>query len=300
MDKPAIKEKILREFFRYLTIERGLAKNTILSYKNDLNKFFEYISLYKIDFTNVNQQNIVNYFIKRLDEKLSPKTISRILSSIRLFYNFAVIEGIIKVNPTIHVKNPKTINSLPNFLSVKEVNMLISYPDINSYAGFRDRTIMELIYSGGLRVSELVTLTVNAINIDEQFLMLLGKGSKERLVPIGSICTKLIKEYLNIVRPILMKRQIHPFVFVNVKHGKPISRKGIWMLIKNYSLKCGLKKEISPHSLRHSYATHLLQGGADLRTIQELLGHKNITTTQIYTHFEKKRIKTHTPKLSPL
>lgn len=280
-----------KEFTQFLTIEKRLAKSTISAYQNDLRLFFKYLAQCKIHFKKATAQIVMNYFLKRLEESVSHRTIARILVSIRLFFNFALVEKMIDENPTEHLNSPKFQFLLPNYLTIEELEQLINAPNILSYSGLRDRAMLELMYSAGIRVSEVVDLTINNIYMKDQFLLICGKGGKERLVPVGLTATKLLNKYLHNVRPILMKKQEHSYVFVNAKQGKPITRKGIWKLIKGYAKACNIKKNVTPHTLRHSYATHLMHGGADLRSIQELLGHANISTTQIYTHLDKSELK---------
>lgn len=284
-------KQLNKDFIQFLRLEKGLAKNTIMSYNSDLRIFTNYLIECNIDFKKVTAQQITTYFIKRLDEQVSSKTLARILVSIRLFYNFALLEKKIEKNPTEHLNSPKLALYLPNFLTIKEVEQLINTPNSNTHAGFRDKTMLELMYSSGLRVSEVVDLTINTVYLDDRFLLIRGKGGKERIVPIGMPSAKLLNQYLREIRPFIMKKQDHPYIFVNIKQGKPLTRKGIWKLIKQHTKTSGITKNVKPHTLRHSFATHLLEGGADLRSIQELLGHTNISTTQIYTHLDKNELK---------
>ncbi len=299
-EEETLLKRTKRNFSQFLRIEKGLTKNTIQAYQNDLKIFFSFLATANIGFTEVVSGDIINYIVQRMDESVTPKTMARVLVSIRLFYNFAVLEKVIKENPTEHLKNPKITETIPEYLSLQEVERLINIPDILTNRGSRDKTMLELMYSAGLRVTEVVNLTINSIFLDEQFLLIQGKGEKERLVPLGKACVRLLKNYLYVVRPSMLRKQQHPFVFVNAKQGKPITRKGIWKLIKSYAQQANIPKNVKPHSLRHSFATHLLQGGADLRTIQELLGHANISTTQIYTHRDHQELKHIHQKYHPM
>ncbi|MDH5682134.1 MAG: site-specific tyrosine recombinase XerD [Spirochaetota bacterium] len=283
--------KYSRMFHQFIHIEKRLARSTVYSYDKDLTLFFHYLDSLDKDFLDVTAQDIVSYFVFRLEHEMSSKTIARNLVSLRLFYNFLVMEKVLESNPTEFLNRPRISVTLPEYLSVNEVERLVMACDNSTHKGTRDRAMIELMYSAGLRVSETVGLTVNSLYLDEGYLLILGKRGKERLVPVGSQAIRLLEDYLLVSRPALMKNQNHPFVFVNVKQGKGISRKGVWKLIKEYALKAGISKNVKPHTLRHSYATHLLEGGADLRSIQELLGHENISTTQIYTHRDKSALK---------
>ncbi|MDH4129073.1 MAG: site-specific tyrosine recombinase XerD [Spirochaetota bacterium] len=287
----SLRNKLFKKFKYFIKIEKALATTTVTDYLRDLKFFFNFLDNNKINFKNVTDKEIVNFFLERLNKNISYRTLARTLVSIKHFYNFAVLESVLEINPTENLSSPKFQVNLPDYLTLDEVEKLISKANELSNAGLRDKTMMELMYSAGLRVSEIVNLTVNSIYLKDQFLLIQGKGKKERLVPIGSFATNLLKKYLYTYRPLLMKNNEHSFVFVNVKQGKPITRKGIWKLIKQYAKECDIKKNIKPHILRHSYATHLLQGGADLRSIQELLGHANISTTQIYTHRDNNDLK---------
>ncbi len=275
---------LFKRFIQFLKIEKRLSRNSIDAYHSDLKLFFSYLDHSKTDFLKVTSEDLITYFIARIDDSTAPKTLARFLVSLKLFYNFAIIENAIDKSPTENLKTPRLTLSLPDYLTVEEMEGLINSPNLKTYKGIRDKTMMEVMYSGGLRVSEVVEMTINSVYLEDAFLLIHGKGGKERLVPIGPPSQKLLREYINVIRPVLMKKQEHSYVFVNSKQGKPITRKGIWKLIKGYAKLCHIHKNVTPHTFRHSFATHLLQGGADLRSIQELLGHENISTTQIYTH----------------
>lgn len=301
MDLTKTKRELLYKKFRqYLKIEKRLTKNTLDSYSSDLKLFFNYLDQNELDFSKINSNDIIAYFLKKIDSQISNRSVARFLVSIRLFYKLAELEGEILENPCSNIKNPKQESTLPGFLSLDEVDRLISQCKVETNIGIRDRAMIELLYSAGLRVSELINLKIHFVYFDEKFIIVEGKGSKERAVPVSDIALKYLSEYLNIARPLMIKKVSHPFVFVNAKQGKPISRKGVWKIVKDYALSAGIKKSVTPHTLRHSFATHLLHNGADLRSIQELLGHENLSTTQIYTHLDEKELKEIHRKFHPL
>ncbi len=283
--------KPLKDFIHFLKYDRRLSENTISSYQSDLKFFLNYLKEHNIDYLKATNLNITDYLILRLGETICHKTIARFIGSIRHFYKYLLMEKEIQTNPTENIRTPKLAQLFPDFLSIQDMEKLLNTPDPTTEKGIRDKTMMELMYSAGLRVSEVVGLKINSIYFDERYLLILGKGDKERFIPLGSHAHSLLKDYVEHTRPLLMKKNIHPYVFVNAKQGKPISRKGIWKIIKEYSILCGITKNITPHTFRHSFATHLLEGGADLRSIQELLGHANIATTQIYTHLDNSELK---------
>ncbi len=277
-------KNLLENFIRYIAIERGLSKNTIASYKSDLLFFSDFCSQKNIALmTHINSGVIAAYLMHMKKNRCSASTISRRLASLRSFYKFLVSEYTVDDDPTEHIETPRKTEKLPRVLSVDEVSKLLTMPQTTTANGLRDRAMLELIYATGVRVTEIVSLNRGSINLDEGFVRCMGKGSKERIIPIGDVAILFTKNYLLYSRPKLLGAKSTQALFLN-RYGDRMTRQGFWKLIKKYSAKAGISKIISPHTLRHSFATHLLENGADLRSVQELLGHSDISTTQIYTH----------------
>ncbi len=278
----------------YLRTEKNLSDNTISSYSFDINKLFSFAREEKKinNITEIKEDTILSFLnhIQSTESKeenlLSEKSISRYISSFRNFFKFLENEGLISANPTENIESPKISRKLPDFLSYVEVEMLLNKPDVSKKIGLRDKAILEIMYSSGLRVSEVINLELNNINFDESFLNVFGKGSKERIIPIGKIALKWLGKYILEGRPYFANNKSKYFVFLNTK-GYKMSRMAIWLIVDKYAKLANIKKKVHPHTLRHTFATHLLEGGADIRVIQELLGHSDISTTQIYTHITK-------------
>ncbi len=278
---------LLARFLDFLYLERNLSLNTVKSYRTDLNLFFAYVeSKSRPSLRDVDQNLIIDYFSFARRTGLSHRTISRYLSSIRSFYKFLIDEDVVQKNPAENLNSPKKGINLPEYLTLEEVELLLSMPKENTVLGLRDRTIIELMYSCGLRVSEVVDLKITSADFNSGCILVFGKGKKERFVPFGEKAKKLLDRYIKWARGILLKGRISESLFLNFR-GEPLSRKGMWKIIKGYARETGIKKNIKPHILRHSFGTHLVQNGADLRAVQELLGHADISTTQIYTHLDK-------------
>ncbi len=283
-------EHYLDLFINYLIVEKGLSRNTIDAYSRDLLDFINHLTEMKVaDPGNVAPVDIVKYIGRLRDSGIAPRSSARKLTTIRMFYRFLNAERYIKDNPTLLVELPKGISRLPKAISLEMVDMLLSAPDARTPLGLRDKAMFELLYATGLRVSELVSLKVGDVNLDVGYLMAFGKGSKERIVPIGESAQVWVKDYILNGRSKLSKRHSEN-LFIN-RSGKGLSRQGFWKIIKSYARKAKLTLPITPHTLRHSFATHLLEGGADLRSVQMMLGHADISTTQIYTHVTTKRLK---------
>lgn len=284
-------DDIIQEYLQHLRIEQGLAVNTIQSYKRDLTKFCRYLGGKKISsFDEVTKSDVQAYLTILHQEKLATSSISRMISALRQFHKYLVQEKMIVQNPMDDLKLPKKKQSLPKSLSMAEVEQLLAAPDPKTVLGLRDRAILEVLYATGLRVTELITLTLTELHLELGFIQTIGKGDKERIVPLGEEATFWIQEYLATSRPTLSRgRANSPYLFLNF-HGKGFSRQGIWKNLKNLVRETGINKNVSPHMLRHSFATHILENGADLRIVQELLGHSDISTTQIYTHISKERM----------
>ena len=278
---------ILDEYKNYLLIDRHYSKNTIDSYTNDLDIFFEYLNKNKLDYKTINKDNIRNY-LKEINNK-DERTIAHQISVLRGFYKYLILENIIKTNPMENIDLPKLSKKLPNVLSVEEVDKLLDI-NLNTMYDYRNKAMLELMYATGLRVTELVNLKIEDIDINNALVRTMGKGSKERIVPFGTYAATALYNYINDYRPQFFKREVNEYLFLN-NHGKKMTRQGFFKILKSIAVEKGIDKELSPHTLRHSFATHLLTGGADLRSIQEMLGHSNLSTTEIYTNISKEEIK---------
>lgn len=274
---------LFETFISYLEFEKEFSKNTILSYKNDLDDFKEYLELIKKDIYEIDKKDAFNYLIFLSKKKLKPSSLRRKISAIRSFYKFLIREELILTDPTQDLVFPKNEKKLPQVLTVEEIEKLINVIDNKTLKGKRDRAIVELLYSSGLRVSEIINLKVSDLDFENNYLKCFGKGSKERIVPFGELAKTYIVDYLEERKKLKIESE---FLFIN-KKGEKLLRQHINNILKRYSKKAKLKKRVHPHMLRHSFATHLLERGADLRSVQELLGHVDISTTQIYTHLTK-------------
>ena len=281
-------EEILECFLDYLTIERGLAQNTIISYRYDLIKYINFLKKNNISSFNQTKKDLVNnYFVYLRKKNLEINSISRNLVAVKMLYRFLLIEGFIKEDITGLIEFPRMSKKLPHVLSLREINLLLDKANFKSNLGLRDQAILELLYATGMRVSELIYLKIDDINMENRMLKCLGKGSKERIIPFGSKAYQSLRLYLDKVRQKLVKNPNEDILFLNSR-GERLSRQGIFYLVKKYVRKAGIEKKVTPHTLRHTLATHLLENGADLRSVQEMLGHSDISTTQIYTHVSRK------------
>lgn len=290
-------EHILKVYCDYLTVEKGLSANSVNSYAFDLQKFYGYLSEARKSLFNVREADLVNFIHKEALSGLAPRSLARLVSSLKSFFRFLQLENFIRKNPAENLSSPSLWLTLPKVLTEEEVEALLEQPDLDQPQGIRDRAILEVMYGSGLRVSELVSLKVEDVRLGQGFLVCRGKGSKERIVPIGRKALQWLKNYLNNVRP-LLDREGSPVLFLT-RRGKAFTRQGIWKILRIYGQKAGLKEKLHPHILRHSFATHLLEHGADLRSVQMLLGHSQITTTQIYTHVSRERLKKVYDKFHP-
>ena len=271
--------KILSDYTYYLKIERAMSPNTVASYSSDVRDFFHAVPVMPAD---VESQDIMDYLASR--NKLSKRSQARILSSLRSFFDWLVAEGDRKDNPCEVVDSPKLGRYLPEVLSVDEVSAILESVDLSTWNGKRDRAILEVLYGCGLRVSEAVNMLISHVYLDEGFVRIVGKGNKERIVPIGEMAVEAVRNYL-VVRPEPAELKYEDILFLN-KYGKNLSRVAMFNLVKRQAMLAGIQKEISPHTFRHSFATHLIENGADLRVVQEMLGHESILTTEIYTHID--------------
>lgn len=284
--------QLVDNFLSYLSVERNLARNTTVSYKRDLNFYMDFLSTRQIDaLSKTTKNDIVDYMLYQKEKGLSANSICRRLAAIKVFYRFLVRERILKSDPTSLIESPKLWKKIPQTLSTNEVDALLNQPNVRDRQGARDRAILETLYATGMRVSEAVNLKKDNVNMDIGFLRCVGKGNKERVIPLGKKAIISLKRYIEFSRPQLLKNKESELLFLN-RFGKSISRQSLWKIIRRYAKEAHIKKPIRPHILRHSFATHLLEHGADLRSVQEMLGHANISTTQIYTHIDKERLKT--------
>jgi len=283
--------ELIDTFMNYLSVEKGLAGNTISSYRRDLNFYVDFLEKNRVSALSLSSKNdVINFMLNQKDAGIAANSVSRRLTAIRVFYRFLAREKILKTDPTSLIDSPKLWKKIPEALSLAEIEALISQPNLRYIQGIRDRAILEVMYATGMRVSEAVNLKVDGVNLDIGFIRCIGKGNKERIIPLGKKAIESIQRYLENSRPKFLKTKESPFLFIS-RLGAKISRQSFWKLIKKYALSAGIKKPMKPHILRHSFATHLLERGADLRSVQEMLGHSNISTTQIYTHINKDRLK---------
>lgn len=278
------------EYLHFIKVERGLSANTQENYRRDLVKYQHYLESIGItEWSEVDRFVIMNFLKVLRDEDKASSSIVRMMSTLRQFHLFLRQENLTQDNPMQHIDSPKRKEHLPDTLTLKEVETLIETPDVNTPLGLRNRAILETMYATGLRVSELIALKKDDLHLSIGLIQTIGKGNKERVIPIGDIAAEWLNRYFAESRPELIRQRDVPEVFVNF-HGQKLTRQGIWKNIKAIVKEAGIDKDVTPHTLRHSFATHLLENGADLRMVQELLGHSSISTTQIYTHVTKKRV----------
>lgn len=286
-------------FLEHLSSERGLSKNTYDAYRRDLLRYIKFSSgrgIKKIALTN--RRNIIDYLFYLSEKRYSPSTSSRNLSAIKTFHKFLVGEGYGKSSPADELPTAKLGRRLPNVLTESEIDIILNKADTNKDSGIRDRAILELLYATGMRISEVVNVSINDIDFNISFIRCFGKGSRERIIPFGKFASKWLKEYINKVRNKITNGKEIKELFLN-RFGKKFSRVGLWKLIKKYAKLSNLDKKVTPHTFRHSFATHLLKRGADLKSVQEMLGHVNISTTQIYTHIDRSYLKDVHKKFHP-
>ena len=277
------------EFSMYLTDEKKLSESTLLSYRRDLDRFFEYLDSKNIeDIKKSNKTVVLTYLLKLQKDGKKSATVSRQLASIRAYFGYLNRSGIIKKDPTIGVEAPKAEKKIPEILSEEEINLLLALPENKDLKGIRDKAMLEVLYASGIRVSELVNLNMSDVNMDMGFLHC--RTGKERIVPLGSIALNALKNYISNVREYMIKESDEKALFVNV-NGKRITRQGFWKIVKSYAAAANIKKDITPHTLRHSFAAHLLENGADLKSVSEMLGHSDISSAQVYSRLMKNRIR---------
>jgi len=292
-------DQLVDKYVNYLLVEKGLAQTTIESYSRDLARYADFLKQSKISsITRTDSEVILQYLIELRKKGLQARSRARHLVSIRGFYRFLLQEKIIQNNPSKLIDLPRSGLKLPHVLSFNDVKRLLSTPNPRKPLESRDLAMLEMLYATGLRVSELVSIKQHQVNLEVGFVRVMGKGSKERIVPFGMYAKEKTIEYMQTMRPVQLKKNSSPFLFV-ARAGKPMTRQAFWKRLRHYADKAGIKKKVTPHTLRHSFATHLLEGGADLRAVQIMLGHVDIATTQIYTHVSKKHLKKIHAKFHP-
>ncbi len=283
-------ETDLRRYLLQLEMERGLAENTLMSYKQDLEKFAGYLLEKKLDHIELSENEALNFIKEESRKGISLSSQAHLVSVLKNFYKYLTVEDKREFNPISNIESPKKWKTLPKYLTMDQVSQLLELPDLNTGLGLRDKAILELMYATGLRISEVIFLTKDNLYMEDNFVKVMGKGSKERVVPFGGQAHRFLSEYLTNGRPLLVKKKVSDYVFTN-RSGNHLSRMGLWKVIRRYAMALGVPETLTPHTLRHSFATHLLEQGADLRSIQMMLGHSNISTTEIYTFVAKQRVK---------
>lgn len=292
-------KEFIDSFLDYLSVERGLARNTLAAYRDDLEAYESFLAAKRTaSVSATNRNDVVSFMLSQKDRGIGASSIARRLAAIRMFYRFLVRERVLREDPTSLIETPKLWKKIPETLSVNEIEALLAQPAVRSAQGVRDKAILETLYATGMRVSEVVHLKTEDLNLDVGFLRCVGKGNKERVIPLGKKAIAAVSRYLETVRPRLVKNKQSDCLFVS-RLGSRISRQSLWKLIKRYARDARIRKPMKPHILRHSFATHLLEHGADLRSVQEMLGHSDISTTQIYTHVNKDRLKAIHAKFHP-
>jgi len=278
-------------FLTHVRVEKGLSANTVSAYQRDLAKFNAFAQKRKLTLEGINRDDLVDFLAGMYREKLESRTVARHLVTLRNFFRFAQIQEFITVDPSLNLESPKIRRTLPGYLRLEEVERLLAQPDAKTPLGLRDRAMLEVLYSTGLRVSELIGLRVTDLDPKVGCIRCIGKGDKERIVPAGRKALGMVEKYLHDARPKLLGKGVaSPALFVN-RNGHSLSRVGVWKILSAYGRRAGLRMALTPHMLRHSFATHLLERGADLRSVQLMLGHADISTTQIYTHVVEERLK---------
>jgi integrase/recombinase XerD len=286
---PSAMEHQIEEFTAHMAVERNLSPRTIAAYRRDLHQFAAWLDEQSIDLRSVERTTVRDYLGSRRDRGLSPRSAARALSTLRSFFRFLLRTEVLGTDPTLNLRSPSLWKTVPHVLTPDEIESLLAAPDTTTDLGLRDRAMIETLYSTGLRVSELVGLTLERTRLDPGFVRIIGKGRKERLVPLGSAAVSWIEDYLSSARPRL-NRQHAPELFLNHR-GAGLTRQGFWKILRGHAVATGIRSEISPHVVRHSFATHLVENGADLRSVQLMLGHASLTTTEIYTHVARERLR---------
>jgi integrase/recombinase XerD len=288
---PTVPDTAIERYLRHLEVARRVAANTLEAYRRDLARLAAYAARHARDVPSLDRPDLEAFVRGALMEGLSPTSAARLVASLRGFYKFLLVTGAATRNPAEDLSAPRRFKALPRFLSLEDVERLLQAPDVATPRGLRDRALLELLYATGLRVSELVGLRLSDVRPDEGYLQCMGKGSKQRVVPMGDEAARWLQRYLTEVRPGLMGERASPHVFVSMRLSRRLSRVGFWRILKAYGRAAGLRAHLSPHVIRHSFATHLLDRGADLRAIQAMLGHADLSTTEIYTHVLEARLR---------
>jgi integrase/recombinase XerD len=283
-------ERDLKRFLSYLEIEKGLARNTVISYEQELMKFYRYLKDTKLDYYRLTENDAVDFIKAESLRGNSFATQAHLVSVLKNFYKFLILEDKIDYNPLSAIAAPQQLKSLPKYLTIAQINRLLETPDTSKPLGQRDKAMLELMYATGLRMAEMINLEISNVYMEDSFVRVMGKGRKERVIPFGDEAKKHLLNYLNEGRIKLLKGKASEIVFLNFRGGQ-LSAMGVWKIIGKYAREVGVEKILTPHVLRHSFATHLLEQGADLRSIQMMLGHSSISTTEIYTYVAKKRVK---------
>jgi integrase/recombinase XerD len=290
---------LVESYLTYLRDVRRMSPNTIESYARDLAVLAEFAGKRDRAVEQLERQDLEAFVRHLMSSGLAPRSVARTVACVRGFYRFTAMEQKQESSPADDLRPPRAWAALPKFLSLEEVDRLLGEPDPSTARGLRDKTLIEVLYATGLRVSELIALRAGDLNLDEGYLTCIGKGDKQRMVPLGHEAADWVRRYIREGRPALLKRKTSPWLFVNARDGGPLSRVGFWKVLKEYGLKAGVSRDLSPHVLRHSFATHLLERGADLRMIQMMLGHADLSTTQIYTHVLEARLRAAYDKFHP-
>jgi len=280
----------LLSFINYIAVEQGLAENTQVAYRRDLEKFARFLAIRQVQLSEVSRDLVQEFLVELRTQTLSERTVARVLVTLRNFFQFLVFDRALPRNPCLNIEGPRATKPLPKVLSVNQVDELLSKPDTSNVYGLRDKAMLEVLYATGLRASELTSLEVQAVNSELGYVSCVGKGGKARVVPLGRSALNALEAYLRQARLHLLKGKTSNWLFLN-RHGERLTRQGFWNIIASYGRKAQLGVSLKPHMLRHSFATHLLQRGADLRSVQMMLGHSDISTTQIYTHILKERLR---------
>lgn len=292
-------ETVIHTYLSYLRDVRRVSPNTVESYARDLRALAAFAEQRGSAVEALEQPDLDAFVRSLMASGLSPRSVSRAVACLRGFYRFLAVEKGLERSPADDLRAPRAWPALPRFLSLEEVDRLLAVPDTSTPRGVRDKTLIEVLYATGMRVTELVSLKPGDLNLDESYITCIGKGDKERIVPVGQEAAGWVRRYLRDARPPLLRGRKSPWLFVNARDGGPLSRVGFWKVLKGYGVKAGISRELSPHVLRHSFATHLLDRGADLRAIQVMLGHADLSTTQIYTHVLETRLRTIYEKFHP-
>ena len=287
-----VEDSVLRRYVQYLCLERSYSKNTLDAYRRDLQKLLVFYADNHIDYRTVTLEQLDQFAGQLREEGIQARSVARILSGVRSFYRFLTLEKEVEQDPTELLESPQIGKHLPEVLSVEEIDSIISVIDVSKPEGIRDRAIIEVLYGCGLRISELCNLRISQLYLEDKYIRVKGKGSKERLVPIEGVAIERVREWLVTRMGYKVKPSEEDYVFVSLTRGSRLSRISLFVYIKDYAERAGIKKNISPHTFRHSFATHLLEGGANLRAIQMMLGHEDISTTEIYMHIDKSKLRT--------